>query len=121
MKPTIINFNLSIAGLVITYANGAENTTTLKYDAKATADLFVNVGINEGMDIDANGEPVIYYTENIYGRKAPAYCLWCDFVKSFPFNQRYAEIIVEYLLDTRATRKALAKINYLLQPLKATA
>lgn len=117
---TILNFAFTLGGLSITYTNGTEKTT-LKLDAKATCNLFEGAGIIEGFDIDANGEPVIYYTERIWNRPAPAYCMWFEYVKTFPFIQRHAEILIEYLIVTKQIRQSIAKIDYLLRPLKATA
>ena len=120
MSPTVNSYSLSIDGLSIAYTSGTEKTI-LNFDAKAACNLFEDAGMIEGFDIDKNGEPVIYYTESIYGRKAACYCLWFEFVKTFPFIQRHAEILVEHQTDPREFKKTYAKINYLLSPLRQPA
>ena len=117
---TVNSYSLSIDGLTIAYTSGSAKTY-LFFDPKATCELFESRSMIEGFDIDKNGEPVIYYTETIYGRSATAFCFWCDFVRTFPFILRHAEILVEHLIDTSEFKKTYAKINHLLSPLKKPA
>lgn len=113
-------FSLTVEGFSFTYTlNGVQKS--FSYDPLATCDLFQKVGLIECFDRDYNGEPVILYTDDQYGRPATGHCLWCDYVRTFGFIQRHAEIIAEYREDERRARKIEAQINYLLHPLKATA
>jgi hypothetical protein len=113
MSVNINSYKLSIDGLTITYTYKQESAT-LFFDPKATCELFEHVGMIEGFDIDKNGEPIIYYTERIWCRPATAFCLWFEFVKTFPFIQRHAEILVEHLADAREFKKTYDKIDNLL-------
>lgn len=119
MKKVIINnYAFSVNGFHLNYS-ASRKTFDLTFDAKATADLFKKAGIIEDFDFDKNGEPVILYTEVLYGRPATGFCFWCDYVRTFGFINRHAEIIAEYIESNKSFRKTEAVISQLMQPLTA--
>ncbi len=90
---TIITASLSITGLYTEYATSTgKNTLTL--DPYAACQALQTAGMIEGFEMDANNEPVILYSDPMsalgYGHEH-----WCNFVKSFPFITRYAEMLLE--------------------------
>jgi hypothetical protein len=110
---------LTIDGLTLIYSVNGQKITA-KYDAPATCDLLKNAGLIEDFTTDSNGEPVVLFSDNNtpvgYG-----YELWCDFIKSFPFCDRVAEMLAEYRENYKAFARIIGKCNYLLHPLQATA
>lgn len=125
MKQLLTSFNLSIAGLQISYsANNSQNI--LNYDSKATCDLFEDLRIIEGFEIDyKTGEPVILgmrehdYEDQegfVQWTSSPVAISWCDYITTYPFTHRHAELLAEELESNTAHRKILGKINSLLFP-----
>jgi hypothetical protein len=112
---TVNTFSLSIEGLKLAYAVSNQKTI-IKLDARATCNLLQDLNVIEGFDFDKNNEPVIFFTVNTQGINSTGFCFWCDFVKSYPFGQRHAEIIADHLESAKAYRKIINKINTLLQP-----
>ena len=88
------------------------------YDPCATCDLLQQIGWIEDFAIDANGEPVILFTkdcedENGNWHNLSGYELWCDFVKSFFFSERVAEMVLDYIASTKQFQKAMQTIDHL--------
>lgn len=115
---TVTSYSFSVNGLSITYTFKGQ-TTTWTLDPKAACDVFQTVGIVEGWDTDKNSEPVILWQDRMYGRPVVEHCLWVDFVKTFPFIQRHAEIIIEDRERRKASRQFHVTMNRLLLPLQA--
>jgi hypothetical protein len=119
MKQVIINnYAFSVNGFHLNYST-QQQSFDLTFDAKATANLLKQAGIIEDFDLDKNGEPVILYTDSMYGRPVSGFCLWCDYVKTFRFIGRHAEILAEHIEGRKSFMKTKAVISNLLQPLTA--
>ena len=116
---SINSFSLTIAGLQISYAKSGANFIT-NYDPLATCNLLKDAGLIEDYTGDKNGEPVILYTDN-NEPQGYGFELWCYFVKSFPMGSEVAQMLIEYKEGRKVYNTVMAKINYLLHPLKATA
>lgn len=119
---TVSNFNLTVEGLQITYSTNGQTFTTLRLCPHAAADLMTECRFIEGFDTeDRTGEPVILFTDSMYGRPVTGYAFWCDFVRTFPLIQRHIERMLEHREERKQHNRVMGKINYLLHPLKATA
>ncbi|MBD0289217.1 MAG: hypothetical protein ICV79_27935 [Flavisolibacter sp.] len=117
---TITHYSLTTEGLQLSYTFDGQHTN-LSLDACSFCELLKEAGAIEDFTTDGNSEPVILYSDSNepvgYG-----YELWCDFIKSFPFNSRVAELLIEHRESTQTYRRTVATIDYLLSPLtKATA
>lgn len=118
MTTILINsFSFTTEGLKINYTTEGQ-TTKLSFDAKASADLFQQFGVIEGWDIDRNGEPVILYTDNQEGI-GYGFEMWCQFVSSFGFNEKYALLIVEMREDLRRNQERRAIVSRMYSKLEA--
>lgn len=113
---TIISFSFSIKGLVIIYNNGENNVLTLC--PLATCDILKDCRFIEDFTIDKNGEPVILYSD-IKEPREYGFCYWCQFVRTFFFSQRVAEMILEYKASFSTYESNMKRINRLLNPSKA--
>lgn len=107
---SINTYSFLIEGLTINYRfNGVSNL--LKLDPCATCNLFEDMHIIEGFDLDNNGEPVILFTN----QNATGFCFWAEFVKSYPFTQRHAEILAANNASTYEANSIIARIDRLLK------
>ena len=118
MNTKILSFAFNVNGLEIAIIND-NGITTKKFDACATCNLLKRFGSIEDFTTDKNGEPVILFSDNSEP-KGYGYQLWCDFVKSFYFTHRTAEILIEFEEMQMASRKFQARIKALLAPLYST-
>ena len=114
----INRFGLTIDGLSISYTKN-NRTVNLSFDAFATCDLLLSLNVIEGVDKDANNEPVVLFVSSTCGVPRTGFALWYLFTKHFNLNKRQAEIILEYIEDQKRLKVANAIINNLLHPLKA--
>jgi hypothetical protein len=115
----IISFCFAIDGFSITYSDSNREINSLSFDPLSTCNLFQHFSIIEGFDIDRNGEPVILYTDSYFHQPVTGWSFWCDFVKSYPFTGRHAELIAEAIEDHNYFRNFESIINTLLEPLEA--
>lgn len=121
MKPQLEilgRFTFNLDGFNATYRyNG--RTTTLTLCPGALCQLLEDTKLIEGFDLDANGEPVILFSETDPVRAAYGFDRWASFVKTFPISYRMAVKLLEWREERREHREFQARIVTLLSPLQA--
>lgn len=88
----VLGYELGINGLKVRYRT-ARGTTVVWYDAFAACALFEELSIIEGFDTDGK-EPVILYEDASI--KPYGWCLWCQFVRTYPFALLEAQRVAEF-------------------------
>ncbi|MES2620582.1 MAG: hypothetical protein V4615_07010 [Bacteroidota bacterium] len=115
----ITNASLSLSGLLINCReNGIPKTFSLC--PKATCQLLADLNQIEDFEIDANGEPVILFTDENAPRGFDGE-QWHMFVQTYHLSNNRAEILAGHLSDKATFARDAATITRLLQPLKSVA
>lgn len=110
-------FTFDLQGFNATYTYKGE-TTTLSLCPGALCQLLEDTKLIEGFDLDANGDPVILFTDD-HVMTTYGFDRWNSFVCTFPISYVMAVKLLEYREDCKASQRFQATIANLLSPLQA--